>query len=69
MSILVMHDDDREFTESFNKNFTNFVEPCNVYRCKISSTLLFFFVYLFLHLNLTLAAWIEYIVVAVTTHD
>lgn len=31
MSILVMHDDDREFTESFNKNFANFVEPCNVY--------------------------------------
>ena len=36
---------------------------------KLAVPTCFFFVYLFLHLNLTLAAWIEYIVVAVTTHD
>ena len=60
MSILVMHG--KEFTKL---DFGYFVEAFNVYRCKISSIHLF----LFLHLNLTLAAWIEYIVVAVTTHD
>ena len=50
----------KEFTKL---EFGYFVEAFNVYRCKISSIHLF----LFLHLNLTLAAWIDYIVVAVTT--